>query len=176
MAQKLVDIFKLDVKQKISKLSKGMCSMVTIIVGLASKAEFTIFDEPVAGLDVVAREKFYEILVEEFMETGRTFVVSTHIIEEASDIFEEVILLDQGRILLKENTQNLLERAFHVSGHEEEVARAVEGLTVHHEERLGRSRGVTVLLEPGQHIGTEYDVSVQRVNLQKLFVALCGEE
>jgi len=130
----------------------------------------------VAGLDVVAREKFYEILVEEFMETGRTFVVSTHIIEEASDIFEEVILLDQGRILLKENTQNLLERAFHVSGHEEEVARAVEGLTVHHEERLGRSRGVTVLLEQGQRIGTEHDVSVQRVSLQKLFVALCGEE
>ena len=97
MAQKLVDIFKLDVKQKISKLSKGMCSMVTIIVGLASKAEFTIFDEPVAGLDVVAREKFYEILVEEFMETKRTFVVSTHIIEEASDIFEEVILLDKGK-------------------------------------------------------------------------------
>ena len=77
---------------------------------------------------------------------------------------------------MKENTQNLLERAFHVSGHEEEVACAVEGLTVHHEERLGRSRGVTVLLEPGQRIGTEYDVSVQRVSLQKLFVALCGEE
>lgn len=176
MAKKLIEIFGLDVKQRISKLSKGMCSMVTIIVALASKSEFTIFDEPVAGLDVVAREKFYEILVEEFMESGRTFVVSTHIIEEASDIFEEVILLDKGKILLKENTQDLLERTFHVSGHEEEVAKAVEGLTTHHEERLGRSRGVTVLLEPGQRIGTEYDVSVQHVNLQKLFVALCGEE
>lgn len=176
MAKRLVELFRLDVKQRISKLSKGMCSMVTIIVGLASKAEFTIFDEPVAGLDVVAREKFYELLVEEFTETGRTFVVSTHIIEEASDIFEEVILLDQGSIMLKENTQELLERAFHVSGHEEDVAKAVEGLTTYHEERLGRSRGVTVLLEPGQHIGTEYDVSVQNVSLQKLFVALCGEE
>lgn len=176
MEQSLIETFGLDVKQKISKLSKGMCSMVTIITALASKAEFTIFDEPVAGLDVVAREKFYEILVEEFAETGRTFVVSTHIIEEASDIFEEVILLDQGKILLMENTQELLERSFHVSGHEDEVEKAVAGLETHHEERLGRSRGVTVVLEPGQSIQPGCDVSVQKLSLQKVFVALCGEE
>ena len=45
--------------------------MVTIIVALASKADFTLLDEPVAGLDVVAREQFYRILLEEYTETGR---------------------------------------------------------------------------------------------------------
>ena len=176
MADRLVKEFDLDLKKKICKLSKGMLSMVTILVALASKAEFTFLDEPAAGLDVVARERFYELLVEEFSETGRTFVISTHIIEEASDIFEEVIVVDQGKLLLKENTQDLLERSFHVSGHEQEVDQAVAGLTVYHTEHLGRSKGVTVLLEPGQHIPEGYDISIQKISLQKLFVALCGRE
>lgn len=176
MAKQLVKDFDLDVKKRIHKLSKGMLSMVTIIVALASKAEFTFLDEPVAGLDVVARERFYQLLVEEFAETGRTFVVSTHIIEEAADIFEEVIIVDKGDILLKENTQELLERSYHISGHEEEVDRATAFLNVHHEERLGRSKGVTVLLEPGQSIPAGCDVSIQKLSLQKVFVALCGEE
>lgn len=176
MEQRLVEEFELDVKKKISKLSKGMLSMVTIIVALASKAEFTFLDEPVSGLDVVARERFYELLLEEFTETGRTFVVSTHIIEEAAEVLEEVIIVDHGKILLKENTQDLLDRSFHISGHEDEVDRAIEGMEVHHEEHLGRSKGVTVLLKPGQKIPEGYDVSIQKLSLQKVFVALCGEE
>lgn len=176
MAKRLTEEFGLDVKKRIAKLSKGMMSMVSIIAALASKAEFTFLDEPAAGLDVVAREKFYRLLMEEYMDTGRTFVVSTHIIEEASDVFEEVIILDKGRILLMENTQELLERSYHISGHEEEVEKASAGLQVYHEERLGRSRGVTVLLNPGEEIPAEYDVSVQKISLQKVFVALCGEE
>lgn len=176
MARNLVKEFGLDVKKRISKLSKGMLSMVTIVVALASKAEFTFLDEPVAGLDVVAREKFYSLLLEEFSQTGRTFVVSTHIIEEAADVFEEVIIVDQGRILLKENTQELLERSYHISGHQEEVDAATESLTVHHVEKLGRSKGVTVLLQPGQEIPAQYDISVQKISLQKVFVALCEEE
>lgn len=176
MAKRLTEEFGLDVKKRISKLSKGMMSMVTIIVALASKAEYTFLDEPAAGLDVVAREKFYKLLMEEYLETGRTFVVSTHIIEEASDVFEDVILVDRGRILLKENTQELLERSYHISGHEDEVEKAAAGLHVYHEEKMGRSRGVTVLLEPGERLPEGYDVSVQRLSLQKVFVALCGEE
>lgn len=97
MADSLVKQFQLDPKKRINKLSKGMLSMVTIIVALASKADFTILDEPVAGLDVIAREKFYHLLLEEYENTDRTFVVSTHIIEEAADIFEEVIIVKEGK-------------------------------------------------------------------------------
>ena len=176
MEKTLVEKFDLDVKKKISKLSKGMLSMVTIIVALCSKAEFTFLDEPVAGLDVVAREQFYRILLEEYTKTGRTFVVSTHIIEEAAEVLEEVIILDQGKILLKENTQELLERSVHISGHEDEVDKATAGLQVFHEEHIGRSKGVTVLLEEGQSVPDAYDVTVQGLSLQKVFVALCGEE
>ncbi|MCI6005848.1 MAG: ABC transporter ATP-binding protein [Blautia sp.] len=176
MADRLIKEFHIDLKKRISKLSKGMISMVTIIVAMASKAEFTFLDEPVSGLDVVARERFYQLLLEEYTETGRTFVISTHIIEEAADVFEEVIIVDKGKILLKENTQELLERSFHISGHADEVEKATESLEKYHEEHLGRSRGVTVLLQPGQSIPDGYDISVQPLSLQKVFVALCGEE
>lgn len=176
MAQKLIEEFHLDVRKKISKMSKGMLSMVTIIVAMASKAEFTFLDEPVAGLDVVAREKFYRLLIDEYVQTGRTFVVSTHIIEEAADVFEEVIIVDQGRIMLKEKTQELLERCVHISGHADEVDQATASLEVHQVETLGRSKGVTVILHPGQKIPDGYDLCIQNMSLQKVFVALCGEE
>lgn len=176
MADRLVELYQLNPKAKLGKLSKGMLSMVTITVAMASKAEFTFLDEPVAGLDVVAREQFYKLLLEEYTETGRTFVVSTHIIEEAADVLEEVILLDKGRILRKQNTQELVDSARYVTGLAEQVDGATDGLERHHPETMGRSKGVTVLLREGEALNPGCDVTVQPVNLQKIFVALCGEE
>lgn len=176
MAERLVKLFELNTKAKLGKLSKGMLSMVTITVAMASKAEFTFLDEPVAGLDVVAREQFYKLLLDEYTEAGRTFVVSTHIIEEAADVMEEVIIIDKGNILCKRNTQELVDSARYVTGHAEQVDGATAGLDCHHPEKLGRSKGVTVLLKEEQELNPGYDVTVQPVNLQKVFVALCGEE
>ena len=176
MADRLVTLFHLDKKKRISKLSKGMASMLTIVTALASKADFTFLDEPVAGLDVVAREQFYRLLVEEFTESGRTFVVSTHIIEEASDVFEEVIFLHEGEILLKENTQELLEYCVYVSGKTEAVEEAVKGKEIHARQVLGRSQGVMVRLKEEEQILPDGQITLQHMNLQKIFVSLCSGE
>lgn len=176
MADRLVTLFHLDKKKRISKLSKGMASMLTIVTALASKADFTFLDEPVAGLDVVAREQFYRLLVEEFTESGRTFVVSTHIIEEASDVFEEVIFLHEGEILLKENTQELLEHCVYVSGKTEAVEEAVKGKEIHARQVLGRSQGVMVRLKEEEQIFSDGQITLQHMNLQKIFVSLCSGE
>ena len=176
MAERRVDLFELPVKKRMSKLSKGMLSMVTIIVAMASKAAFTFLDEPVAGLDVVAREQFYKLLIEEYTETGRTFVVSTHIIEEAADVLEEVIILKEGKVLLEADTQALVDSARYISGKAEDVDAVTAGLETHHPEVSGRAKSVTVLLKPGQSLPAGYDVSIQPLNLQKVFLALCGEE
>lgn len=176
MAERLVKEFNLDTKKKVMKLSKGMLSMLTIVLALASKADYTFLDEPVAGLDVVMREYFYRILLEEFAESGRTFVVSTHIIEEAADIFEEVIMIDKGQIIKKENTQELLDKAVHISGKAEDVDAACAGMQVIHVEKMGRSKGVTVLLKEGEQVQRTPDITVQPVSLQQLFVAMCGKE
>ena len=175
MADRLVKEFELNPKTRISKLSKGMMSMVTIIVALASKAEYTFLDEPVAGLDVVMREYFYRILLEEYENSGRTFVISTHIIEEAADVFEEVIMIDKGKILMKKNTQDLVSAAFRVSGKAEDVDAATLGLEIYKTESGGRGKAVTVMLHEGQRIRDEYDVTIQPMTLQNIFVAFSGK-
>ncbi len=176
MEKRLLDLFELNVKKKLGKLSKGMLSMITIVVALCSKAPYTFLDEPVAGLDVVAREQFYKLLLEEYAATGRTFVISTHIIEEAANVLEDVIILHKGQVLVEENTQSFTGRARYVSGKAEDVDAAVKGLEVHHTDTVGRSKGATVFLKPGQNVDESCDVSVQPVSLQQAFVALCGEE
>ncbi len=176
MADKLVEQFKLNPKQKLMKLSKGMQSMVTIIVALASKAKFTFMDEPVAGLDVIMRENFYRLLLDEYAESGRTFIISTHIIEEMADIFEEVIIIKNGNVAIKENTVELLDRACHISGKAEIVDEAVKGFDTYHEEHMGRSKGMTILLKECQKFEASEDISVQPISLQNLFVALCADE
>ncbi len=175
-ARRIVSRFGLDLKKRIAKLSKGMMSMVTITVALASRAPITMLDEPVAGLDVVARELFYKLLLEDYTETGRTFVISTHIIEEAANVFEEVIILDEGCILEKAPTEELVSQFHCLSGREDVVDQAARGLTVLTTEQMGRHKAVTVRCgaEQLRQAAAGLDVDISPLNLQKVFVALCG--
>lgn len=173
-AQRLLDTFQLPLKKKISHLSKGQMSMVTILIALASRAPLTILDEPAAGLDVVAREQFYQLLLEDFTQTGRTFVISTHIIEEAASIFERVIVLDEGRILEDAQTEELVSQFHYLSGHEEQVEKACHGLQVLTTQQLGRHKTCAVRGDVGHLPALGLDVDVVPMNLQKVFVALCG--
>lgn len=176
MAEKLVEAFGLDTKKKLSKLSKGMLSMVTIIIAMASKADFTFMDEPVAGLDVVVRDQFYRMVIDENTATGRCFVISTHIIDEASNVFEDVIMIDKGSVIMQENTADLLDRAYTVSGLAENVDAAIAGFEHFGDHVSGRSKTVTVLLNEGQSLADSTDLTVTKPTLQQLFVARCGAE
>lgn len=174
-AQRLLEEFKLEPKKKIYQLSKGQLSMVTILIALASCAPVTILDEPVAGLDVVMRERFYQLLLEDFSKTNRTFIVSTHIIEEAASVFEQVIILDEGKILENCPTEELIDQFRYISGREDEVDRVCNGLEVLSVHQMGRHktaavRGSGVKLEQAR----QADVDIVPMNLQNVFVALCG--
>ncbi len=176
-AERLIKEFELDKKKRLNRLSKGMLSMVSIVVALASKAQITFFDEPVAGLDVFMREKFYALLLEEYSNTGRTFVVSTHIIDEASSVFEEVIIIDEGRIITKANTEELLSDFVQISGKDEEVDRAAQGYEIVHSELVGRSKGVCISLNGADRSALQkFDVDLTPVTLQKAFVYLTEKE
>lgn len=174
-AQKLLEEFGLNPKKKISQLSKGQMSMVTILIALASRAPVTILDEPAAGLDVVMRERFYQLLLEDFARTGRTFIVSTHIIEEASSVFENVIILDHGRILENCPTEELVDQFRYISGREDVVDQVCQGLEVLSTHQMGRHK--TVAVRGGGvklQNALQSDVDVSPMNLQNVFVALCG--
>jgi len=173
-AKKLIDTFGININSRICKLSKGMLSVVTIIVGLASKADITILDEPVAGLDIVAREQFYKLIIDEYANTGRTFVISTHIIEEAESLFEKVIIIDEGKVKMAEDTEGLLARAYIISGSIEEVDKATESYDIYDIHTIGRLKAVTVLADkPVDSFGD--DVQVDSITLQNLIYAICSE-
>ena len=174
-ADKLLAEFKLEPKKKICQLSKGQMSMVTILIALASRAPITILDEPAAGLDVVMRERFYQLLLEDYGQTERTFIVSTHIIEEAASVFEQVIILDEGRIMENCPTEELVGQFRYISGREDvvdEVCRGLEVLSVH---QMGRHKTVAVRGGGAKlDAALSADVDVTPMNLQNVFVALCG--
>lgn len=170
---RLISEFGLDLKKKIYKLSKGMTSMLTIVLALASKAPITMLDEPVAGLDVVMRERFYELLLEDYEETGRSFLISTHIIEEAAKILEEVILIHKGTVLEKKNTEDFLSEFYTVSGHNAEVEQAVAGMQVLHREHMGRHESVCIRTKDSAQVSAlakQYEVTLAPVSLQKAFI------
>src|ERR1700709_1464569 len=114
--------FRLPTNRRIKKLSRGQLSAVGVIVGLASRAPLTFFDEPYLGLDAVARQLFYDRLLADYAEHPRTIVLSTHLIEEISDLLEHVLLIDHGRILLADDAETLRATALTVTGPARQVA------------------------------------------------------
>lgn len=176
-AKRLIGEFELDEGKRIANLSKGMLSAVTIIIALASKSPITFLDEPVAGLDVFMRDKFYRLLLEEYTESERTFVVSTHIIDEAANVLEDVIIIESGKILLTENTDELLSRHRIVSGRADDIDEFIKGYRVTHSESHGKSMTVCVEFDDYDKFKADvstYDFDVSKASLQKLFMNLLG--
>ena len=176
-AEELIKRFGLERKKAVSKLSKGMLSMLTIVIALASRAPVTILDEPVAGLDVVAREDFYKLLLDDYAETNRTFIISTHIIEEAANVFERVLIIDGGCMIVDAPTDEFVQGFTLVTGHEEDVAAVCAEAGVSHAvhtERLGRQVQVA-LRAPRAEVKAAAegrDIDLEGVTLQKAFVYL----
>jgi ABC-2 type transport system ATP-binding protein len=115
-ASALIEEFRLPRQRKVKALSRGMLSAVGVIVGLASRAPLTIFDEPYLGLDAVARSLFYDRLLEDYTEHPRTVIVSTHLIDEVSRLLEQVLVIDQGKLIINEEAEALRGRAFVIVG------------------------------------------------------------
>ncbi|WP_309068664.1 ABC transporter ATP-binding protein [Microbacterium sp.] len=145
LADRLVDDFQLPMKTTIKKLSRGQLSAVGVIIGLASRAEITFFDEPYLGLDAVARQIFYDRLLADYSEHPRTVLLSSHLIDEVSNLIERVLVIDQGRIIMDTTTDEARERATNLVGDSAAVESFIRGREVIHRESLGRVTSVTFL-------------------------------
>lgn len=126
LAENLVKEYNLSLNAKVKTLSKGMESALGIIVGLSSKAPITVFDEPYIGLDAPSRKRFYDILIDEYENSERMIIFSTHLIDEVSLMFEEVLIFNEGSLVLKEEADVLRRKACAVSGTVEQVESFVE--------------------------------------------------
>jgi ABC-2 type transport system ATP-binding protein len=144
LAERLIADFRLPVNRRIKKLSRGQLSAVGVIVGLASRAPLTFFDEPYLGLDAVARQIFYDRLLEDFAQHPRTVVLSTHLIDEVSALLEHVIVIDEGRIIIDQEADELRGSATIVTGTRTAVDAFVAGRDVLHRDGIGGFAAVTL--------------------------------
>ncbi|HET9027151.1 MAG TPA: ABC transporter ATP-binding protein [Trueperaceae bacterium] len=173
LAERLVADFRLPVATPIKKLSRGQLSAVGAIIGLAARAEVTFFDEPYLGFDAAAREIFYDRLLEDYAEHPRTIVLSSHLIDEIANILERVIVLDNGRVILNDATDDLRDRAVVIRGDNTKVAAFTAGRAVIHRQALGALSAVTVLghlTHQDRAALTANDLDVSPVTLQQLVV------
>lgn len=172
-ADQLVEEFRLPVKRTIKKLSRGQLSAIGIVVGLASRAPLTFFDEPYLGLDAVARRMFYDRLLADFAEHPRTVVLSTHHIDEVSNLLEHVVILDEGQVLLDADTDELHDAALTVSGRATDVDAFLAGREVLERTVLGTLATATVPGGPdAKRAALDAGLDVSPVSLQALFVHL----
>ncbi|WP_027087742.1 ABC transporter ATP-binding protein [Cohnella panacarvi] len=171
----LIEDFRLPLKRRVKKLSRGMLSAVGIIVGLASRAPVTIFDEPYLGLDAVARGLFYDRLLDDYAENPRTIVLSTHLIDEVSKLLEHVIVINSGEVILNEDAEELRGQASTVVGAAAKAEAFAMGRTIIHRESMGGLASVTFmgrLDAEDRRQAEELGLEIAPVSLQQLVVHL----
>lgn len=172
-AEELRNVFRLKEKQKVKNLSKGMYSALGIIVGLASNAPVTIFDEPYIGLDASFRSIFYDLLLESYENNPRLIILSTHLIDEVSKLFEEVVIVQEGKLLLHELVDDLASKHILLSGKKEVVEQVTADRNVIHETTMMGQKTAVLFNET---IDDTKGLEVSQASLQELFVYLTKEE
>ncbi len=173
----LVETFKLDVQEKYSKLSKGNKTLVNLILGLCTRGDISLFDEPSTGLDANNRYKFYKILMEDLEEHPRTVIISTHLIDEVESVLEEVIFIDKGNIIFKEEVDEIQSKSWAFTGKPEEL-KSLENKNIVYRDSMGSMEIVGIF----DHISSEErrdlqsrGVDIGSISLQKLVVYMTEE-
>lgn len=177
-AGSLLGDFRLPLNRRIKKLSRGQRSAVGVIVGLASRAPLTFFDEPYLGLDAVARQLFYDRLLADYAEHPRTVVLSTHLIDEVANLLEHVLVINDGRLLIDSTTEDLRDWATTVSGPVASVEAFAAGRAVCRRERLGGLARVTItgLSATDRQDAAASGLDLAPVSLQQLVVTTTTPE
>lgn len=121
LADELVSLFRIPEKTIVKKFSRGQISALGIVLGLASRAAVTFFDEPYLGLDATARGYFYDVLLRDYQAHPRTIVLSTHLIDEMDRLLERVVILDRGKIVRDADVDDLRGAAHQVAGRAADV-------------------------------------------------------
>ncbi len=175
LAEELLDRFEIPTNKKVQKLSRGKKSALGVVLGLASRAPLTIFDETYLGMDVPSRNLFYDALLADYAEVPRTIVLSTHLVSEVSTMLEEVVILDSGRLVTQSPVDALRGRGASVVGPAATVDEFTAGFTVLAEEKLGGTKSTTVLGDLDPELLAQAGAAgleIGPVGLQDLFVHL----
>lgn len=173
LAERLMDMFELPLKRKIAKFSKGMKTAAQIILGLSSRANITILDEPTNGLDAEKRKFFYRALLETYEDQPRLMLLSSHHIEEIQPLCESLIVLHGGNILLHQSMEEMRERGILLTGDISAIERVAAGSPVLESSRLGSTHKVMIdAVYSGalREKASEYGVTIEKAAIQDYLV------
>jgi ABC-2 type transport system ATP-binding protein len=164
-----------DVKltHKVRELSKGMVTQLHLALVLAIRARLLVLDEPTLGLDLLVRRRFYDTLLNDYMDEERTILVTTHQVEEIEHLLTDVMFIEQGKIVLDTPVEQIGDRYAQLIVKQEQLEaaralkpfgeRAVLGRTVLFYENVPRAQ-----LEPLGELGAP--------SIADLFVAMMQKE
>ncbi|MDT8999474.1 ABC transporter ATP-binding protein [Paucibacter sp. APW11] len=156
-------------RDKVKSLSKGMVTQLHLALIAAIDTRLMILDEPTLGLDVISRKSFYEMLIDEWCDGERSVIISTHQVEEIETLLSDVMMLDEGKLVLNISLEEMDSR-FVALSHDPAAADAVADA---HPLLRYRQQGRSAALfdgEPPAHVqalGQRF-----RPSLVDLFVAL----
>jgi len=177
--------------QRLRQLSGGMKRRVLIAKALSHEPSILFLDEPTAGVDVELRQDMWKI-VEELRKTGVTIILTTHYIEEAEAIADRVGVINQGEIIVVEETKELLKKMGHKKltvELQDEISKIPDSLDKH-KLVLGKNKmsidytynvqaeqtGITNLLQDIKDAGLKLkDLKTEQSTLEKIFVSLVKE-
>ncbi|MFN4160539.1 MAG: ABC transporter ATP-binding protein [Stenotrophomonas sp.] len=137
---------KLQPKQRVRELSKGMIVQLHLALVMAIDAKVLVLDEPTLGLDILYRKEFYQRLLEDYFDEQKTIIVTTHQVEEIEHILTDVMFIRDGRIVLTTDMEDIGDRYSEVlvSADALEAARALQPI-----DERALPFGKTVLLFDG---------------------------
>lgn len=172
-ALRIAELFGLSLNKKITALSTGYKSILKNVAALAVNTPYIFLDEPVLGLDANHRELFYKLLIEKYSKEPFTIVISTHLIEEISNIIEDVIIIKEGHIIEESSCEELLKRGYAISGSAGAVNEYLKTENIGRligEDTLGGLKAAYILGTPASNLPEQLEVSA--LDLQKLFIQL----
>jgi len=170
-AFRMIKRFHLNKDKKFNQLSFGMQTMVNTLLSFASNRSIVLLDEPLLGLDAVMRNTFYNLLRDSFEIKPRIIIISTHLIDEMTRSAEELIIVDQGKLLLRSTINDVDEKAFSVSGTTKSIVPTLDNLNVLSSKTIG---GHTTAYIFDDRYKIPSGTSVNPIGLQEFFINLVG--
>ena len=105
--EKFKEVFSIDEKRTIRRLSKGMQKQVAFWLAMCTMPDYLVLDEPVDGLDPVMRRQVWSLIMNDGAERGTTVLVSSHNLRELEDVCDHVGIMNKGRVLLERSLEEL---------------------------------------------------------------------
>jgi ABC-2 type transport system ATP-binding protein len=158
---------------KVKELSKGMVAQLHLALVMAIDAKLLVLDEPTLGLDILFRKQFYDSLLNDYFDRGRTIVVATHQVEELQHILTDVVFMNRGRIIFASTMDEFESRYREVTVNPDQLAAARALRPFHERQAVARTTLLFDRVDPAQLAALG---EVRTPSIADVFVALMSNQ